>query len=134
VNQRRIVPLRPNVKAWLAPLRQIGGLIHPVGRAAKAHLQAARAAAGFGTPAACKADKTLRPWLNNALRHSYASYALAQWPDAAALALEMGNSPAVILKHYRQLVKPAAAAAFWKIAPEHPPEGKTTTILDVKSA
>jgi site-specific recombinase XerD len=61
VNQRRIVPLRENVKAWLAPLRQTGGLIRPVGRAAKAHLQAARVAAGFGTPFACKDDKTLRP-------------------------------------------------------------------------
>jgi integrase len=124
VNQRRIVPLRENVKAWLAPLRQTGGLIRPVGRAAKAHLQAAHAAAGFGTPAVCKEDKNLRPWPSNALRHSYASYALAQWPDAAALALEMGNSPAVILKHYRQLVKPAAAAAFWKITPDDKPDGK----------
>ena len=134
VNQRRIVPLRENVKAWLAPLRQTGGLIHPVGRAAKAHLQAARVAAGFGTPVACKDDKTLRPWLHNALRHSYASYALAQWPDAAALALEMGNSPAVILKHYRQLVKPAAAAAFWKITPDDKPDGKVTLIPSAKTA
>jgi integrase len=134
VNQRRIVPLRENVKAWLAPLRQTGGLIRPVGRAAKAHLQAARVAAGFGTPVACKDDKTLRPWLHNALRHSYASYALAQWPDAAALALEMGNSPAVILKHYRQLVKPAAAAAFWKITPDDKPDGKVTLIPSAKTA
>jgi integrase len=134
VNQRRIVPLRENVKAWLAPLRQTGGLIHPVGRAAKAHLQAARAAAGFGTPVACKDDKTLRPWLHNALRHSYASYALAQWPDAAALALEMGNSPAVILKHYRQLVKPAAAAAFWKITPDDKPDGKTAMMPSAQTA
>lgn len=133
VNQRRIVPLRPNVKAWLAPLRQTGGLIYPVGRAAKAHLQTARAAAGFGTPAACKVDKTLRPWINNALRHSYASYALAKWEDAACLALQMGNSPAVLLQHYRQLVKPAAAAAFWKIAPSNSAEGKIHEISE-KSA
>ena len=134
VNQRRIVPLRENVKAWLAPLRQTGGLIHPVGRAAKAHLQAARAAAGFGTPAACKDDKNLRPWPSNALRHSYASYAITQWPDAAALALEMGNSPAVILKHYRQLVKPAAAAAFWNITPANRPEAKVADLPSAKTA
>jgi len=42
------------------------------GGAAKAHLQAACAVVGFGTPAACKADKALRPWLNNAKQHSYA--------------------------------------------------------------
>lgn len=34
VSQRRIVPLRPNVKEWLEPLRKTGGKIMPVGRAA----------------------------------------------------------------------------------------------------
>jgi hypothetical protein len=44
----------------------------------------------------------------------------------------MGNSSAVILKHYRQLVKPAAAAAFWNITPQHHPDGKDTYIPAVK--
>ena len=65
-----------------------------------------------------EADSKLRPWPGNALRHSYASYKLAKWPDAAALALEMGNSPAVILRHYRSLVNPAAAKAFWNLTPK----------------
>jgi hypothetical protein len=73
-------------------------------------------------------------WPSNALRHSYASYALAQWPDAAALALEMGNSPAVILRHYRSLVKPAAAAAFWKITPDDKPDGKIAMMPTTKTA
>jgi hypothetical protein len=46
----------------------------------------------------------------------------------------MGNSPAVILKHYRQLVKPAAAAAFWKITPDDKPDGKVTLIPSAKTA
>jgi hypothetical protein len=29
----------------------------------------------------------------------------------------MGNSPDVIFKHYRQLVKPKEAAGYWQIAP-----------------
>jgi len=56
-------------------------------------------------------------WPQNALRHSFGSYHLAQFNDAAKLALEMGNSPATIFRHYRQLVKPKEAERYWKIAP-----------------
>ena len=57
-------------------------------------------------------------WPQNALRHSFGSYHLAHFKNARALALEMGNSPGVIFKHYRQLVKPAAAALYWQIVPK----------------
>lgn len=134
VNQRRTIRLHSNAAAWLRPLRQAGGKIMPTGRTALARLQAARNAAGFGAPRHCTKESGLEPWPANALRHSYASYALAQWPDAAALALEMGNSPAVILRHYRSLVKPAAAAAFWKITPELTPVIKATDLLSSQTA
>ena len=134
VNQRRTIRLHPNAISWLMPLRQTGGKIMPTGRAPLAHLQAARNAAGFGAPRHCTPERGLVAWPSNALRHSYASYALAQWPDAAALALEMGNSPAVILRHYRSLVKPAAAAAFWKITPDDKPDGKIAMMPTTKTA
>ena len=118
VSQRRTIPIRANLRAWLEPLRQLGGPILAGTREVRTLMEQARRAAGFGTAAACAADSSLRPWPNNALRHSYASYRLAQWPDAAALALEMGNSPAVLLRHYRSLVNPAAAEAFWNLTPE----------------
>ncbi len=118
VSQRRTVPIRDNLREWLAPLRQLGGKILEGKREPRALIDAAKRAAGYGNDTACAADPSLRPWPTNALRHSYASYRLAKWPDAAALALEMGNSPAVILRHYRSLVKPAAAEAFWKLTPE----------------
>jgi hypothetical protein len=56
-------------------------------------------------------------WPQNALRHSFGSYHLARFNDAAKLALEMGNSPATIFRHYRQLVKPKDAERYWKITP-----------------
>jgi hypothetical protein len=93
------------------------------------HIQNARNAAGFGAPRHCTAEDGLKPWPSNDLRHSYASFALAQWPDAAALALEMGNSPAVILQHYRSLVKPAATDAFWKISPDSNPDLKVMGMI-----
>ncbi len=56
-------------------------------------------------------------WPQNALRHSFGSYHLAHFKDAAKLALEMGNSPAMIFKHYRELVKPKDAGVYWAIRP-----------------
>jgi len=37
--------------------------------------------------------------------------------DAPALALQMGNSPDVIFRHYRQLVRPKDAERYWQIKP-----------------
>ena len=72
----------------------------------------------------------LAKWPQNALRHSFGSYHLARFPDAAALALQMGNSPAMIFKHYRELVKPADAAKYWEIKPS----GATTNVVSMKAA
>lgn len=38
--------------------------------------------------------------------------------SAAGLAQEMGNSPAMIFKHYRELVKPKDATTYWAILPQ----------------
>jgi hypothetical protein len=60
----------------------------------------------------------LTNWPQNALRHSFGSYHLAKFQDAPALALQMGNSVDVIMKHYRELVRPADAAKYWRIRPK----------------
>jgi integrase len=60
----------------------------------------------------------IEQWPNNALRHSFASYHLARFNDAAALALELGHTNSnLVFQHYRQLVKPKQAERYWKIAP-----------------
>ncbi|HEU5246938.1 MAG TPA: hypothetical protein VFU09_07610 [Candidatus Udaeobacter sp.] len=57
-------------------------------------------------------------WPQNALRHSFASYHLARFNDAAALALELGHTNSnLVFQHYRQLVKPKQAERYWKIVP-----------------
>jgi hypothetical protein len=65
-----------------------------------------------------KAAKT--PWKDNGLRHSFISYRLANIQNAAQVALEAGNSPAMVFKHYREIVRPAAALTWFAIAPEQP--------------
>ena len=62
-------------------------------------------------------------WKHNALRHSYASYRLALVQDAAKVALELGHSPTILFKHYRELVMPDQAEAWFRI---EPPEGWET--------
>ena len=56
-------------------------------------------------------------WKHNALRHSFISYRVADIQNVAQVALEAGNSPQMIFKHYRELVRPDAAKAWFAIAP-----------------
>lgn len=51
------------------------------------------------------------------LRHSFASYRLAEIHDAAKVALEMGNSPEKLFRHYRELVTPDEAKEWFAIMP-----------------
>lgn len=55
-----------------------------------------------------------QPWPPNALRHSFASYHLAHFQDAARTALELGHmTTRLLFAHYRELVSPEEAARFW---------------------
>lgn len=102
--RRRLVKILPNLHAWLAPLKKLAAPITP------ANLRwlfvDARERAG------------LAQWPSNALRHSYASYHLAHFNDAAALALQMGHTnTSMIFEHYREVVKPKDAARYWEVKP-----------------
>ena len=103
--QRRLVTVSDNLAAWLAPHVRESGAVVDVERSIVARRKT-RKAIGF------------KAWPANALRHSFASYHLAQFKNAAATAAELGHtSPAMLYKHYRELVKPAAAAQWWQVMP-----------------
>jgi len=57
-------------------------------------------------------------WPSNALRHSYASYRLAIIKNAAEVALEMGNSPQMLMTNYRELADEHDAKAWFAITPK----------------
>jgi integrase len=101
---RRIVTIQENLLAWLAPYRLYTGHVCPANLQKKINDDRDRARLRLN-------------WPQNALRHSFGSYHLARFNDSARLALEMGNSPAMIFKHYRELVKPKEAARYWEILP-----------------
>jgi len=101
---RRLVPLHSALRAWLEPRRQKSGLI--------TDYVDPRAALGR---AAAEAKVTLQ---DNGFRHSYISYRVAQINDTARVALECGNSPEIIFQHYRELVGPDEAAAWFAVSPD----------------
>jgi integrase len=107
--RRRVVRIMPNLAQWLRPYAKKQGNVIP--SEYRELLDVARGAASIGA------------WPNNALRHSFASYHLARFKDAAALAHELGHTNATLIyQHYRQVVRPAEAARYWKITPA--PAGK----------
>ncbi len=117
---RRLVPILPNLAAWLAPYAKRRGSIW---RGTARTFDLARAAT---------VEKAGFAWRTNALRHSFCSYRLAAIQNAAQVALEAGNSPQMVFRHYRELVKPSAAKAYFGISPEHP--GNVLTMDQGKEA
>ncbi len=101
---RRLVAIQPNLKEWLDSYRKQKGKICPE---------------RFRTLAdATRIAAKMTVWPHNGLRHSFASYHLAHFKDAARLCLELGHtSPHLLFKHYREVVKPADAMRYWSVAP-----------------
>ena len=56
-------------------------------------------------------------WKQNVLRHSFISYRLAEIQDVNRVALEAGNSPQMIFRHYRELATPQQAKTWFAIVP-----------------
>src|SRR5262249_34637276 len=103
--RRRIVPMQPNLAAWLSRYAGMKGRLAPVG--ARKKLDRVRKAA------------SLARWPRNGLRHSFASYRLAAIHDAPRVASELGHtSPQMLYSTYRELVLPEEAERYWKIAPQ----------------
>ena len=54
----------------------------------------------------------------NVLRHSFISYRIADVKSADQVALEAGNSPSIIFKHYRELTTEEQAEKWFSIMPK----------------
>ncbi len=119
---RRIVPIADNLAAWLKDYaqesgrvmpfdhisKQIGWLVDDVNKALKDEAKQAGQ------------DQEKAPqvkWKHNGLRHSFISYRVAEIQNANQVALEAGNSPAMIFKHYRELVRPVEAVKWFAVRP-----------------
>ncbi len=102
---RRLVPISDNLSRWLAVVPQGKGRIW---KDTKAMFFKMRLAV---------ASEARVKWKQNALRHSWISYRLAEIQNVNQIALEAGNSPQMIFRHYRELATPAQAKSWFTIAP-----------------
>lgn len=101
---RRVIPILPNLAAWIAPHRRKAGSVRPA-NAKRLLARVLRAS-----------DVT---WKANGMRHSFASYRLAATQDAPKVSLELGHmSPALVFRHYRALVREEDAGRYFSITPE----------------
>jgi integrase len=107
--QRRLVSVADNLLAWLNPHRKTSDAICPERNidvfSERLHQLAVKA--------------EINPWPHNAMRHSFGSYFLGKTKDENLTASEMGNSPEVIIKHYRALVREVDITQYWHLVPEN---------------
>lgn len=102
---RRLVPISHNLAQWLAIVPHGEGRVWQTGKTWFFHsLQKAAKKAGV-------------TWKQNALRHSWITYRLAEIQNVNQVALEAGNSPQMIFRHYRELATPEQARAWFSIKP-----------------
>lgn len=103
VQRRRLIPIQPNVRAWLEAYPPTGKLV----------LQR--------TPKLVRAlaKNASVPWHHDIMRHSAISYAVAATGNIDLVALWSGNSRDVIYESYLNQVTPAEAALYHSIMPKH---------------
>lgn len=101
---RRIVPMHPNLKAWLMPhVRESG----PVCEYANYGNQLLKLAKVAGVE-----------WKRNGLRHSFVSYRVAELDDIQKTSIEAGNSPNVIMRNYLKCVTKEQAVKWFSVRPD----------------
>ncbi|MCX6873400.1 MAG: hypothetical protein NTW21_06270 [Verrucomicrobia bacterium] len=71
-------------------------------------------------------------WPRNVLRHSFISYRIAKIKSADQVALEAGNSPSIIFKHYRELTTEEQADKWFGILPK-PGQWENTVAYDTRT-
>ncbi len=114
---RRIIPITDNLRAWIEPLPRKGRVV----RTPMLHREVTALAR------ALKLD-----WPRNVLRHSFISYRIAKVKSADQVALEAGNSPSIIFKHYRELTTEEQADKWFGILPK-PSQWENTVDYDTRT-
>lgn len=105
VRSRRIVTLEPNASAWLKYAHSIGSLlpvtIHQKGNFVRTFKRLLK----------------MERWHADILRHTAASFLLAKHQNPGTVSFWLGNSPGILLTHYKSLVTREQAEKFFSILP-----------------
>jgi integrase len=111
---RRLIPIQPNLHAWLMPHRKASGPVQNYVNLGNRFLKLAKQA-GVA-------------WKRNGLRHSFISYRVAQTRDIQAVSIEAGNSPTILTRNYLKCVTESAAKEWFSIVPENLASGVSTNV------
>lgn len=98
----RWVDLSANLVAWLAPHRRESGPFAP-----KTAIRIRNRIV----------EKIGVKWANNCLRHTFGSAHAQHFGDILLTSAQMGNTPRVLLGHYRRLMTREAAKEWFEISP-----------------
>lgn len=134
---RRLVPIHEALMRWIKPYVKDSGPVFSYSLSvclAEAFATAAKKA----TKVRRQSDPDAPPlrWKINGLRHSYASYRVAETEDVARVSLEMGNSPQKIFSNYRKVVSKARAMEWFSILPSgaaQPPDEGSGNIVEFRA-
>jgi len=103
---RRLVPITPNLALFLKGVEERNG---PVWAQSEPFL--------FDLMRDAGKDSGVK-WKHSALRHSFISYRVAKIKNVNEVAMEAGNSPEMIFKHYRELVTEQEANTWFGVTPD----------------
>lgn len=101
--RKRLVPITPNMKAWLLPVAKSRGPVTPDN------------VDGLKKQTYRRAGIT--EWPSDGTRHSFGTYEMARTKDIGHVSEVMGNSPAVVKKHYQQAVEFEKGDEYFAIFP-----------------
>ena len=114
---RRLVPISANLARWLLTCPVKSGKVVPFRCVGDQIVELCKSTEEVDE----NTEKVVRPatvWKRNGLRHSFVSYRIALTQNVNQVALEAGNSPGIIDKNYRELVRPKVAQEWFSIIPE----------------
>jgi integrase len=118
---RRLVPITDNLAVWLGSTQRNVSRVWPHSKAWFFQSLRDTVTAINAKGREIGGPKTiLFVWKQNALRHSFITYRLADTQDINRVALEAGNSPQMIFRCYRELATPEQARSWFSILPEVP--------------
>jgi integrase len=113
MRQRRIVEIPKNAVAFLAPHMAVQTPMK--GKNWRRDFDKVKGLAGYGGRS--RGGTVLKEWPPDVMRHTGISYHLAAHQHEGKTAAWAGNSPDVIQRHYKGLVKARESTEFWSILP-----------------
>ena len=115
LRHRRVIEIPENTVVWLRQCTEKPIMATNI----RKDVDKIRRLTGYRGSFHRKEDENLKPWPQDVIRHTAVSYHLAYGKSEDDTAGWAGNSPTTIHTHYRGLVNPQDAAAFWALTPDN---------------